>query len=236
MYGRMIHTSGGLQISQLYDVHGRHINSVDRSWLNERILTEAERQPNIHVHFGHKLTACDLRKQEMTFTVAHRSDTGMVTKSADLIVGTDGAHSVVRHSMMRTSRLNFRQRYIDCDWKELHLPPIRKSNNTTDWALDLNRLHIWPRQTYMLIALPNQDKSFTCTLFMSPSMLGDIRSESDLLSFFNKQFPDFVPLIGADELVRQFFSNPQSSLMSILCSPHVYSDKAILLGDAAHGR
>ena len=131
--------------------------------------------------------------------------------------------------MMRISRMNFSQEYIDHAYIELSMPPI---NN--EYAMSPNHLHIWPRHTFMMIALPNLDKSFTVTLFMPWSKFDAIKNEDELLEFFQNTFPDSISLIGKDRLIQEFFQNPRGSLVNIKCSPHNFGGKAVIVGDAAH--
>ncbi|OLL25035.1 Kynurenine 3-monooxygenase [Neolecta irregularis DAH-3] len=246
MGARMIHDTAGNQTSQFYDIHGKvfnawaalglytaqHINSVDRDWLNTKLLIEAKKYPNVDLYFEHKLQYCDLRKNELVFLT--RGAEAHVT--AHLIVGADGAHSQVRQSLMKviTQVMDFEQQYIDSHWLELTISPWTASDGERDFKMEPHRLHIWPRQTFMLIALPNSDKSFTCTLFMPKSMFDNLQSNEALLEFFKRFFPDTIQLIGKDELIRDFFRNPRSPLLSIKCFPYILEDKCVILGDASH--
>ncbi|BFZ63105.1 kynurenine 3-monooxygenase, mitochondrial precursor [Saitoella coloradoensis] len=245
MHGRMIHDRKGKQESQLYDIHGRHINAVDRGWLNEELLTKAESFPNVHVHFKHKLLRCDWESN--TYHLRDTASNEDVSIKADLLVGADGAHSVVRNQMMRRIPISFSQHYIDSTWCELTIPPVFPTFSASlstslqtqtppapNFALNPNRLHIWPRQTFMLIALPNTDRSFTCTLFMPQVMFDALTTPAELLAFFEKEFPDAVGYIGKDRLVHEFFRNPKEPLVSIKASTHVLPGRAVILGDAAH--
>ncbi len=47
-----------------------------------------------------------------------------------------------------------------------------------------------------LIALPNQDCSFTLTLFMPFHMFESLKTENQVLAFFEKYFNDALDLIG----------------------------------------
>ena len=122
--------------------------------------------------------------------------------------------------------------YISCGYKELHIPPTA----TGDFALPHpNGLHIWPRNDFMLIALPNPDNSFTCTLFApftGPDGLDDINSDEEIKAYFNRYYPDVIPL--APTLLEDYQSSPTSALLSVRCRPWTYKGKVVLLGDAAH--
>ncbi|MEO7984135.1 MAG: FAD-dependent monooxygenase, partial [Bacteroidota bacterium] len=116
--------------------------------------------------------------------------------------------------------------------KELTIPPTAEGN----FAMEVNALHIWPRKDYMLIALPNLDKTFTCTLFFpfeGEASFSNLNTEEKVKGFFQKTFPDAVPLMP--DYVNEFFNNPASSLVTIKCFPWIRGDQFALIGDAAHG-
>jgi kynurenine 3-monooxygenase len=172
MYGRMIHgcsPTGILsQASQAYDVHGRFIRAVDRGGLNKRLLDELETMPNVKFFFRHKMTGADFRKKKAWFEVTQSGDGQSSNRRApeievefDLLLGADGAHSAARHHLMKFARMDFSQKYIDCLWCEFTIPPSKDG----DFRISPNHLHIWPAGSFMFIALPSLDKSFTCTLF-----------------------------------------------------------------------
>ena len=115
-----------------------------------------------------------------------------MVKKTDLIVGCDGAYSVVRQSLLKDKPVDYSQTYINSYYLELRMPPTKND----EFALPVNYLHIWPRGNFMLIALPNQDKSFTCTLFMPNDMFNEIKTEMDMINFFEKYFPDTIDLFG----------------------------------------
>uniref|UniRef100_A0A8C7WGT6 Kynurenine 3-monooxygenase n=1 Tax=Oncorhynchus mykiss TaxID=8022 RepID=A0A8C7WGT6_ONCMY len=148
---------------------------------------------------------------------------------ADLIVGCDGAFSAIRKQFLRQSRFNFSQTYIPHGYLELTMPPING-----EFAMKPNYLHIWPRNTFMMIALPNLDKTFTCTLFMPFDEFENVTTGDQVIEFFQKYFPDAIPLIGADALKRDYFHLPAQAMVSVKCSPYHLSDKCVLMGDAAH--
>lgn len=226
MEGRMIHSIDGKQELQKYDVHGHYINSIDRWWLNSLLVQECNDNPLIELEFHSRLIAMDTKSCTMSFT---RDEKEFKAKS-DLIVGADGAYSQVRYHLMRSQPMDFSQMYIDCVWCEISFP----SGPAASYRMNKNSLHIWPRRTFMLIALPNTDGSFTGTLFIPRELFKSLSTPERVLEFFVSQFPDAVNLIGKEGLVEQFLEHPKSNLMSIKCSPYHYEDKAIIIGDAAH--
>ncbi|EWC46231.1 hypothetical protein DRE_04609 [Drechslerella stenobrocha 248] len=233
MHGRMIHDHRGRQSSQKYDVHKRFIRSIDRSRLNEKLLDELDRMSNVELKFSHNLKSLSLEKNEAVFE--RRLNSGEyenVRMQADLFIGADGAHSQTRRQMMKYVRLNYSQEYIDSLWCEFQIPPHPE---TGDFQLDPNHLHIWPRQTFMFIALPNQDRTFTCTLFMPEEMFKNIVGPEALVSFFKKEFPDVVSLAGEDGLIGDYLKNQKLPLISLKkCNPYHYKGKCVILGDASH--
>lgn len=229
MYGRMMHSVEGELTFQPYGKKDEAIYSVSRGGLNKELDTIADSHDHVTFHFNKKCEGLDLKNCQLTFS---DYDTGERTKhQADLIFGTDGAFSAVRMSLQRRSRFNYAQQYLNHGYKELTIPPTAAG----DFAMDKNALHIWPRGNFMLIALPNTDKSFTCTLFLpfeGENAFENLNTDEEVLAFFKKYFADTIPLIP--NLLQEFQTNPTSSLVTIRCSPWTYNEKVLLLGDASH--
>ena len=221
MKGRMMHDTAGNKTFQPYGKEGQYINSVPRGRLNE-LLIEASEHEGVKINFGHKCESLDFESSTLHFQHSR-------SYQSDLIIGTDGAFSAIRKQMQFTDRFNFSQHYIEHGYKELTIEPKNE-----DFALEPHYLHIWPRGNFMLIALPNFDKTFTCTLFFpfegDPSF-STLANDEEIHRFFSTYFKDVLELIP--DLVAQFKSNPTSSLVTTKCSPW-YKNKTILLGDAAH--
>ncbi|EIN07461.1 FAD/NAD(P)-binding domain-containing protein [Punctularia strigosozonata HHB-11173 SS5] len=234
MRGRMIHHTDGTQESQAYDRHGQCINSIDRALLNESILNETLGVANVRAFFRHKVASIDFEERSMVVTNAEDGQDRKIWFG--LCIGADGSYSVVRRQMMRVVRMNFQQEYIPHEYVELKMPPGRHADGTPAFLLDPNHLHIWPRHSFMLIALPNKDHTFTCTLFAPTTEFNYLTSisRSDKLAWFNRYFPDAVPLIGQEQLLDDLERHPRSPLISIKANPYHYKDRAIVLGDAAH--
>ncbi|KAG7512897.1 hypothetical protein JOB18_042487 [Solea senegalensis] len=226
MNARMIHSISGKQSPIPYGKKGQYILSVDRANLNKELLTAAEAYPNTKLNFDHKLQDWSAETGQMTFV---RLDGSKEHIKADLIVGCDGAFSAVRKQFLRRSRFNYSQTYIPHGYMELTMLPING-----EFAMKPNYLHIWPRNTFMMIALPNLDKTFTCTLFMPFDDFEKITTEDEVIKFFQEYFPDTIPLIGVDTLKRDYFRLPAQAMVSVKCSPHHINDKCVLMGDAAH--
>jgi kynurenine 3-monooxygenase len=128
-------------------------------------------------------------------------------------------------------RMYYEQTYISTMWCEFTIPPHPE---TGDFQLSPNHLHIWPKQTQMFIAIPSIDKSFTSTLFMPDAFFDSIKTRADLISFFKEHYADVLQILGEDSLCDQYFNNEHLPLVSIRTGPYHYSDRCVIVGDAAH--
>ncbi|XP_067941559.1 kynurenine 3-monooxygenase-like isoform X2 [Watersipora subatra] len=230
MKGRMIHELDGRCWDYPYGGKDDFIRSVGRQKLNEILLTAAEKYPKVKVHFEMKLQSCDLNRGHLTFL---NKENEKVEDTSDLILGCDGAHSLVRREMIKYTRMDFSQAYIPHGYVEISMP-ARVTSAGTEFAMQQNYLHIWPRNEFMLIGLPNQDKSFTGTLFMSFERFDQLNTRKDALTFFKERFPDSVDLFGEEHLLSTFEKWKVSGLISVKCNPFHYKDRCALMGDAAH--
>ena len=231
MRGRRMHAKDGARSFQPYGVKDQAINSISRSGLNVELMNASEAHEKVDFHFEKAVKKVDFKNKRVHF---HDG----TSAQGDVILGADGCYSAVRLSMQLSPlRLNYSQDYLDHGYKELHIPPVAGAEGDARFALEPDGLHIWPRGTYMVIALPNLDGSFTVTLFMpyasdtGPSF-NNIQSDEDIAAFFEAQFPDLIPLIPG--LVGHYRENPVGDLQTIRCAPYHYEDAACLLGDAAH--
>ncbi|XP_021538365.1 LOW QUALITY PROTEIN: kynurenine 3-monooxygenase [Neomonachus schauinslandi] len=226
MRARMIHSLSGKKSAIPYGTKSQYILSISRENLNKDLLTAVEKYPNAKVHFGHRLLKCN--PEEGVITVLG-SDKVPIDVTYDLIAGCDGAYSTVRSHLMKKPRFDYSQQYIPHGYMELTIPP-----KNGDYAMEPNYLHIWPRNTFMMIALPNMNRSFTCTLFMPFDEFEKLVTSSDVLDFFQKYFPDSIPLIGEQTLVQDFFLLPAQPMISVKCSSFHLKSHCVLMGDAAH--
>ena len=231
MRGRMVHEKSGALHFAPYDVDpNKHINSIGRAALNTTLIEAAQRFPNVRVYFNHKCTGVDL--DSASAQLLNTSICQSLSANGDSVIGVDGAFSAVRQSMqLKIDNFKYDESYLAHGYKELTIPP--SSNGT--WRMEKNALHIWPRKSFMMIALPNPDGSFTCTLFWEfegQRSFATTRADDDVRRFFGEEFPDAVPLMP--NLLEDFKTNPTGSLVTIRCAPWVYKDRIALVGDAAH--
>ncbi|HMC24787.1 MAG TPA: NAD(P)/FAD-dependent oxidoreductase [Candidatus Udaeobacter sp.] len=229
MRGRMIHDKSGALHFAPYDVDPKNcINSIERASLNTTVIEAAQRYPSVRVHFNRKCTDVDLTEAICRL----ETETGKLAVGGDAVIGVDGAFSAVRASMQRNiDSFQYNESYLAHGYKELTIPPAPDGS----WLIEKNALHIWPRKSFMMIALPNPDGSFTCTLFWEfegPRSFTTTRTDDDVRHFFDEEFPDAVPLMPT--LLDDFKNNPTGSLVTIRCAPWYYRDRVCLLGDAAH--
>ncbi len=233
MTGRMIHTVTGEQKLLPYSGRdGEYINSVSRAGLNIALINEADKHDKVTFHFNRRCVYFDCASGEAKFSNGERV-------KSDTVIATDGAGSAVRNAMLHggVERFDFSQVWLEHGYKELHIPAAADGS----FLLEKNALHIWPRHQFMMIALPNFEGSFTCTLFLAnknplggaggPAFDG-LTTEREVRDFFNREFPDAVPLMPT--LSEDFFANPTGNLGTVKCFPWNAGGKALLLGDSAH--
>jgi kynurenine 3-monooxygenase len=229
MPGRMIHSIAGDLTFQAYGKEGEAIYSVSRGGLNMELLHIADSFPNVEFFFDHHCTNVDLDNPVIEFE--HLKTGERKTFNAPLIFAADGAFSAIRYALQRSNRFNYRQFYLDHGYKELTIPATADGKH----GMEPGALHIWPRGNFMLIALPNADGSFTCTLFLpfeGEISFENLKTEAAIESFFQQYFSDALGLIPG--LVQEFQRNPTSSLVTVQCDPWQWQGRILLLGDAAH--
>lgn len=229
MKGRMMHDEKGNTTFQQYGKEDEAIYSVSRGELNQKLMSCADQYENVTFFFNHKCLDVDLKTNELSFSNTEVGSKKRV--SADRIFATDGAFSAIRKRLMRTDRFNYEQMYLAHGYKELSIPAADDGG----FKIDKNALHIWPRGEYMMIALANEDGSFTCTLFFpfeGEKSFSSLQTPEQVHSFFSEVFPDALKLMP--NLVEEYFENPTASLVTIKCSPWNYQDKILLMGDSSH--
>lgn len=227
MHGRMMHDVSGKLSFLPYGKQGQFINSVSRSGLNAMLVSEAEKN-NVRFYFNHRCTSVNISQTATTFQTG---DGKTITLDFDILVGADGVFSAVRSAMQITDRYDYSQSYLEHGYKELQIP----AGAGGGFLLEKNALHIWPRESFMMIALPNPDATFTCTLFFpfeGPLSFASLSDDERILKFFRENFPD--ALSHMPRLLEDYKTNPTSSLVTIRCYPWIRHN-TFLIGDAAHG-
>ena len=229
MHGRQMHNADGSMVYQPYGKEGQYINSVSRGELNRKLMDLAEKN-NVNIHFNERCDSINWEKNEIQFTRLTNGETHVVKQ--DLIFGSDGAFSAARMThQLQHDRFQYQQYYIDFGYKELTIPAGKNGS----FQMEKNALHIWPRGNYMLIALPNTDGSFTCTLFFpfegAPSF-ASLDTKEKVRSFFTSTFADAAAIMPT--LEEDFFHNATSSLVTVKCFPWIRNEHFALIGDAAH--
>ena len=227
MSKRAVHLVDGLNF-QPYGKNDENIYSISRGVLNKKMIDLAE-AAGVKFLFEQKIWDVDLATATLHIGETERGE--WTDLKYDMVFGADGAFSRIRHRMQRQSMFNYSQEFLNIGYKELNIP----ANADGSHKLDKNALHIWPRGKYMLIALPNLDGSFTCTLFMpfdGENSLNSLTSTEDVIAFFTKNLPDTLEVIP--KLTEDFFKNPTSTLVTMKCFPWTFSDKIALIGDASH--
>lgn len=242
MHGRMVHARNAagklVNDSQAYDVHGRFQRSVDRGMLNKTILDMLDDLPNVKLCFHHKLSGANFKLKKAWFEIINTKSASApgrpreIEIDFDLMVGADGAHSATRQNLMKFARMEYNQVYINSLWCEFTVP----SSDTGDFRMAPNYLHIWPGGSFMFIALPNLDKSFTCTFFAPAELFRELESGSqdDMAAFFDRSLPGVTSHLEPQDLFAQFKRNPHLPLINIKCSPHHFEDSSVIVGDAAN--
>lgn len=226
MPGRFLHQDDGSSAFQAYGKNGEAIYSVSRGDLNKKLLDAAE-NAGVQIIFNYRCIHVDVDQNIITLDTKD----GEIQKSCELLIGADGAFSSLRTAYSMLDRTNFSQHYLKHGYKELHIPP--GEGNT--WQIEKHALHIWPRHNYMMIALPNEDGSFTCTLFFpfeGELSFETVNNDESILKLFKTHFPDALPLMP--QLLNDYHKNPTSSLITVKLDPWYYQNKSFVIGDAAH--
>jgi len=229
MRGRMVHFLDGRTDLQRYGKDDSEVIwSVHRGELNLILLDIAE-DAGARLHFHRGLASADFDARVARFR--DDRDGSLHEVGFESLLGADGAGSALRAAMMQAADLGERTEFLGHSYKELEIPPSPDGG----FSIEPNALHIWPRGRYMCIALPNDEQTFTVTLFLpnegDPSF-ETIRTGADARALFERDFADALPLIP--NLERDFEQNPTGLLATLYLDNWYLDDRAVLLGDAAH--
>lgn len=228
MRGRVIHTPDGATRFQPYGKDQREVlHSIDRNELVRLLLDHAERHAELKLHFGHRLVRIDRDARELEFEHGDK----IVRVRPSWVVGADGAYSRARSEMQRGERADYHQEYLEWGYKELTLAAPKGGGS----AIELEALHVWPREHCLFVSHPNRDGSHTLTLFLpheGPDSFHTTRTAEDVRALFAKYFPDLVPLLPS--LVEEWMKHPVGSLITVRTAPWSHADWFVLVGDACH--
>jgi kynurenine 3-monooxygenase len=229
MRGRRMHSIEGETTFQPYGKDETEvINSISRADLNMALVNAAQSR-GVTFHFNQRCVGIGL--ESASLRVRDEVSGADATIESSIVIGTDGAASAIRTEMLKMGQFDFSQEFLNYGYKELTIPAGPNGTH----RMDPNALHIWPRGSYMLIALPNVDGTFACILFLpfeGENSFDKVDSEAKLRTFFQACFADALPLMPG--MLPQFFQNPTGSMVTIKCSPWQVHGKVLLLGDAAH--
>ena len=229
MKGRMMHSIGSELRFQPYGKNDAEvIHSISRAELNITLMNAAEAR-GVQIHFEQRCNGIDLKTG--TMQLRDEQSGSLRELKSKVVIGCDGSASAIRDEMLKLSRFNFSQQYLDYGYKELTIAAGTDGKH----VLDAKALHIWPRGNYMLIALPNSDGTFACILFLpfdGPDSFAQVTTRPAVSDFFRSHFPDAVSLMP--NLADEFLANPTGTMVTIKCAPWRVSGRVLLLGDAAH--
>lgn len=228
MRARAIHEIHG-QIR--YQAFGRHrdeyINAIQRNRLNQLLLNEAEKHPNVSFHFNTKLINLDVEKKTAFFKSSHSE---LITQRYDCLIGADGSGSCVREQLQAKHIIKATRHFLPYGYKELSIGEPAQQH------LAHEHLHIWPRDAYLLLGNPNLNQSVTGSLFLAyegKNSFTELDNELKINTFFQESFPDVY--YKMPNLITEFTQHPTGNMSTIKCDPWYYQDQCLLIGDAAHG-
>ncbi len=233
MPGRMMHSTDGELTYQAYGQTSTDaINSISRGWLNCYLLDKAEAMPGVEILFDQKVQNVDL--DQKSFTLVENATQKERKIFYELLVGTDGTASAVRKSLHKKIDFKMSEEELSHGYKEFVMP----AHAPGEFKIEKNALHIWPRGSHMMIALPNQGGSYTCTLFLANTAQAaadnfeDLKTADDVRAFFTKNYKDFCELVP--DYVEQYFGHPTGKMVTLKCDQWFYKDSLLLMGDASH--
>lgn len=228
MRARAIHEEhGAIKYQSFGRHHDEHINAIQRSDLNKMLLNEAEKYPSVHWNFDTRLLSLDVPGKLIHF---ERPDGSKLTKAYDLLIGADGAGSAVRDAMQQQNLVSASRSYLPYGYKEIGI------TGSGPQLLAHEHLHLWPRQSFLLLGNPNLDNSVTGSLFMATDgkdSFAELDNEAGIHAFCRKAFPDVYATMP--DLVGDFLQHATGRMSTVTCAPWYYEDNCLLIGDAAHG-
>lgn len=228
MRARAIHEeNGNIRYQSFGRHHDEHINAIQRNDLNRLLLDEAETFPSVRCHFDTRLLAVDIMGKTLHF---ERSDGSRFSTHYEHLIGADGAGSALRDAMQEHGLVTASRTYLPYGYKEIAI------SGAGETGLAAEHLHLWPRDSFLLLGNPNLDQSVTGSLFMAnegKNSFAELNNEASILAFCRKAFPDVYE--GMPDLVGDFLNHATGRMSTITCAPWYVADNCLLIGDAAHG-
>jgi kynurenine 3-monooxygenase len=229
MRGRLIHYQNKTTLFQPYGQRPNEVNySVSRFRLNQALLQIAARQPGIRFHFEHRFESADFAAG--TAQIRDIQQNRFSSVSMQPLLATDGAGSAVRRQLSQARLIQATETDLEHGYKELSIP-----GSSGGFVMAPDTLHIWPRGNHMLIALPNEDGSFTATLFLpkrGPISFESLTDGAQIDRFLTQTFPDVRELMP--HCLAEFQAHPVGFLGTVSAFPWHHNGAAALIGDAAH--
>lgn len=229
MRARAIHQPDGeTKIQPFGRNDAEYLHAISRAELNKVLLNAIDELPNVEVHFDKKLVSIDFTTDVLTFEDSNNQQ--MVEHSVERVIAADGVGSATREAMQQAGLLKFIRTQLAHSYKELVIP------KEYGHLYPQETLMSWPRQSFMLLANPNRDGSWTCSLFLDnegDDSFANLQTEQQLTQFFKKYFPDLLGHLPT--LIEDYFEHPLGTLNTVKCEPWFHQDKYLLIGDAAHG-
>jgi kynurenine 3-monooxygenase len=230
MRARCIHAADGSTSLQPYGQRSNEVNySISRHKLNQGLVEIAAKLPGVRFHFEHRLESADFGRGMAQIRDA-RTDTLLEVPMQPLLAA-DGAGSAMRRQLKQHGLIEARENDLAHGYKELNIP----AGPHRSFRLAEDALHIWPRGNFMLIALPNDDGSFTATLFLpkqGPISFERLDEPGRVQAFLAQHFADAFALMP--DALADFDRHPVGFLGSVDAAPWQHEGQTLLIGDAAH--
>ncbi|KAJ6491891.1 FAD/NAD-P-binding domain-containing protein [Mycena sanguinolenta] len=231
LQGRIVHHQTGKTTKQYYDSDGECLYCIGRDPLSAILVDKAATKENVEVHFLHKVESVDF-DNNMIHVKNTVSAQGHDVKF-DLCIGADGSHSVIRRHLLASTRMEYSQHYMPHEYIQIKIPHGLDPAGKPVSLLPANYLHVWPRGGSTLVAMANEDQGFNCALFAPRAVFSDMKTPEDLLPWLKSDFPDFVSVLGSEQLLTELHKNPRSQMIITKANPY-HKGAVVILGDAAH--
>ncbi|HEY9630238.1 MAG TPA: NAD(P)/FAD-dependent oxidoreductase [Coleofasciculaceae cyanobacterium] len=225
MWGTHFHQDNGKTRST---TRAKPLMTLDRTRLVMLLLdqlTATYDASRLNLHFNCPCTQINPERQTLTLPTH--------IAQYDLLVGADGARSVVRSQFFNTELFEFAQKYTPTDYKSLVLP---RSDAVLEPALEMGKIHSWRMKdgtVVMLLHQPDGSMSGVILFSRQNNQVASLATGQSVLDFFRQHFPEVGQRMPASE-AEAFVKRPVARILTIRCSHYHYRDSILLIGDAAH--